>query len=236
MVTKILNVSKHALRRWDKKGLLSEVGTPGGYKTCVRETGQYGLASETKGGIGMSSGTESSKSLAHTFREEPRVVSFPELTDELIEDVKRREELVRKRGMVGLPSGIRKLDKLLSGFQPGLHLLASEEGIWRLSVTLPIAFRVAEEGYPALYVTFSVFPRELWVIGLCSRAGLPVRDHLWRETAPADLSKIVRIPTTTLRNLWFIKGTSDLTVSRLKDVISSILLRRSTDECLLSRQ
>ncbi|OIQ53127.1 DnaB-like helicase C-terminal domain-containing protein [Neomoorella thermoacetica] len=106
-----------------------------------------------------------------------QVTSITDIIPEVLADVKARRQAVKEQGVaaVGLPTGISKLDKLLGGLQPGLHLLAAEPGMGKTTFALQLAANVSKAGYPALYVSFEETLERLALKILCAKAGIEAK-------------------------------------------------------------
>jgi len=163
-----------------------------------------------------------------------RVVALPDLLAEVIKDAEARQKAVREgNGTVGLPSGIRKLDKLLGGFQPGLHLLAAEPGQGKTTLTLQISSHVARNGWPVLFVSFEETLRRLALKVICSRADLVAKDFADGTGRIEELERAIRAYASSLEGLHFVEGTSRLTVSQLKAKALQIMTKRNAKQCLI---
>jgi replicative DNA helicase len=163
-----------------------------------------------------------------------RVEALSDLLAEVIKDAEARQKAVREgNGTVGLPSGIRKLDKLLGGFQPGLHLLAAEPGQGKTTLTLQISSHVTRNGWPVLYVSFEESLPRLALKVICSCAGLIAKEFADGVGRLEDLKRAARDHASSLAGLHFIEGTSRLTVSQLKAKALQIMTKRKADRCLV---
>jgi len=163
-----------------------------------------------------------------------RVEALPDLLAEVIKDAEARQKAVKEgNGSVGLPSGIQKLDKLLGGFQPGLHLLAAEPGQGKTTLTLQISSHVARNGWPVLFVSFEEALPRLALKVICSSAGLVAKKFADGFGQLAELERAAREHGSKLAALHFIEGTSRLTVSQLKAKALQVMAKQNADRCLI---
>lgn len=162
------------------------------------------------------------------------VVALPDLLPEVLSDVAARRQAVKEQGVaaVGLPTGIGKLDKLLGGLQPGLHLLAAEPGMGKTTFALQVAANVAK-GYPALFVSFEETITRLALKIICARAGLEAKRFSDGFGEPGELERIAREYGPELARLYFIEGTGKLTVPQLKAKALQIMAREKAGKCLV---
>jgi len=102
-----------------------------------------------------------------------RVVALSSLFGEVIQEAYDRREAMKKSGTVaiGIPTGIKKLDKLLGGLQTGIHLLAGEPGQGKTSFVLQVAGNVSREGFPVLFISFEESLKNLTLKAVCQVAG-----------------------------------------------------------------
>jgi len=163
-----------------------------------------------------------------------RVEALPDLLPEVIDNAKARQKAVKERnGTVGLPSGIPKLDKLLGGLQPGLHLLAAEPGQGKTTFGLQISSHVARNGWPVLFVSFEESLIRLGLKAICSVAGLEAKKFADGYGQLAELERAVKEHGSKLAALHFVEGTSRLTVSQLKAKALQVMAKQNTNKCLV---
>lgn len=164
-----------------------------------------------------------------------QVVALPDLLPEVIADIAARRQAVREQGTaaVGLPTGITKLDKLLGGLQPGLHLLAAEPGQGKTTFTLQVASYVARAGYPVLFVSFEETLARLALKALCARAGLEAKKFADGYGDPRELELAAREYGPELVALHFIEGTARLTVPQVKAKALQVMSRQKVGKCLV---
>jgi len=74
-------------------------------------------------------------------------------------------------GLPGIPTGFRHLDNLTNGLEPGLYLLAGPPKSGKTTLANQIAYHVAREGWPVVYVSFENDPLDLLLKQLCRLAG-----------------------------------------------------------------
>ncbi len=164
-----------------------------------------------------------------------QMVALPDLLPSLVGDVRARRQAVKEQGTVavGLPTGIYKLDKLLGGLQPGLHLLAAEPGQGKTTFTLQIAAHVAQFGYPVLFVTFEESLLRLTLKVICAQAGLEAKKFVDGQGDPAELEQAAKLHSPKLATLYFVEGTARLTVSQIKARALQLMNKHKKNRCLV---
>jgi replicative DNA helicase len=164
-----------------------------------------------------------------------QMISLPDLFPEMIQEAELRRQAVEEQGTaaVGLPTGIEKLDKLLGGLQPGLHLLAAEPGMGKTTFTLHMASQVARTGAPALFVSFEESLSRLALKSICQSAGLEAKRYADGYGNPEDLKIAVQEKGPQLRSLYLIEGTGRLSVSELKAKALQAKARSGNKRCLI---
>ncbi len=164
-----------------------------------------------------------------------QVVALPDLLPEVIADIAARRQAVKEQGAaaVGLPIGIHRLDKLLGGLQPGLHLLAAEPGQGKTTFTLQVAAHVAQAGFPVLFVSFEEALPRLTLKVVCAQAGLEAKKFADGFGDPAELERAVREYGPKLAALYFIEGTARLTVPQVKAKALQVMSKRKAGKCLV---
>jgi len=164
-----------------------------------------------------------------------QVIALPDLLPDVIADVRARRQAVKEQGAaaVGLPTGITKLDKLLGGLQPGLHLLAAEPGQGKTTFTLQVAANVTLAGYPVLFVSFEEALPRLTLKVICAQAGLEAKKFADGYGDAAELERAAREYGPKLAALYLIEGTARLTVPQLKAKTLQAMAKRKAEKCLV---
>lgn len=145
---------------------------------------------------------------------------------------RRRQREETGEAVLGLKTGIPRLDGLLCGLQRGLYLLAGPPGMGKTSLALQIALQAAQE-VPVIFVTYENTGANLLQKALCSRAGLPMRDV---TRGYADLEKLGEAAAelrSVMERLILIDGDSRLTVGRLRARARRALEVRGVKRCLV---
>ncbi len=164
-----------------------------------------------------------------------QVMALPDLLPEVVADAVARRQAVKEQGAaaVGLPTGINRLDKLLGGLQPGLHLLAAEPGQGKTTFTLQVAANVAQTGYPVLFVSFEEALPRLTLKVICAQTGLEAKKFADGYGDPAELERAARVYGPKLAALYFIEGTARLTVPQVKAKALQVMAQRKAGRCLV---
>lgn len=164
-----------------------------------------------------------------------RYVSMAELLPDVLRDVARRRQAVKERGAaaIGLPTGIKALDKLLGGLQPGIHMLAAEPGAGKTTFCLQVAAHVSRSGYPALFVTFEESAMRLVLKAVCSAAQMPFKDFTEGFGDVERLRQAARDHLPDLERVHFLEGNSRTTLLQVKAKAVKAMERCKTDKCLI---
>ncbi|WP_320020440.1 DnaB-like helicase C-terminal domain-containing protein [Labilibaculum manganireducens] len=164
-----------------------------------------------------------------------RIISMSDLFGEVVEETYIRHELVKEKGsvVVGLPTGINKLDKLLGGLQTGIHLLAAEPGQGKTTLTMQIAAYIAKLGVPVLFVSFEESLKKLALKALCHIAGLESKKFADGYGDPEVLKEAALRFGRDLSRIYLVEGTSRLTVPHLKAKALQVMTRRKNQKCLI---
>jgi replicative DNA helicase len=162
-----------------------------------------------------------------------QVQALPELLPGLLQEVREKREAVKAGAIVGIPTGIKKLDKLLGGLQPGLHILAAEPGEGKTTLAEQMGASASREGFPVLFVSFEETLSKLALKAICAAAGLKAKDFQDGYGDPSELEEAAREHGPGLRNLSFVEGTSRLTVGGIKAKALQIMNRARQARCLI---
>lgn len=163
------------------------------------------------------------------------VVALPDLLPKIIEDVVMRCQAVQEKGTaaVGLSTGIGRLDKLLGGLQPGVHMLAGEPGQGKTSFVLQMAGHVAKASYPVLFISFEEPLERLAFKSICQQSGLEMKKFADGLGDPAELSRAAKEFGPTLRGLYLLEGSSLITMAQIKAKALQIMARDKAEKCLI---
>lgn len=164
-----------------------------------------------------------------------QLVTVSSLLPRLIDECRVRKEAVRKQGLsaVGMPTGVDKLDRLLGGFQLGLHLLAAEPGQGKTTFVLQVACHIARTGWPVLFVSFEETPSRLALKAICASAGLEAKRFADGYADPEELKRAATDHGSKLEALHFLEGTPRLTVLQVKAKALQVMNRLKRDRCLV---
>lgn len=118
--------------------------------------------------------------------------------------------------VVGIPTGIPKLDDLLGGLQPGLHLLAAEPGAGKTTLACQVGSHAARQGYPVIFVTFEETPERLTLKVICGLAGLNQKLYVEGRAEPERVAQAIKDYGADLQAFKIMEGTARLTVAMVK--------------------
>ena len=164
-----------------------------------------------------------------------QAVSILDLLPETITEAEKRRQAVKEKGTaaIGLPTGIKTLDKMLGGLQTGIHLLAARPGEGKTTFVLQCAMATVETGFPVLFVSFEETLQRLALKAICSKAQLEAKPF---ADGYGDIQQLRDAAATygpQLGALYFIEGSRKLTVSQLKAKALQAMNKTGTDKCLI---
>lgn len=133
----------------------------------------------------------------------------------------------------GLPTGLPRLDKLLGGLKPGLHLLVAEPGQGKTSFCLQVALHVVQNGFPALFLTFQDLLSKLALKAICQAAELEMKKFTDEGEQLLQLNLAAQKHGQELMGLHFMEGTGRLTVSQVKAKILQLMKNRNAERSLI---
>ena len=135
--------------------------------------------------------------------------------------------------VMGLLTGIRKLDEILGGLNEGLYILGGPPAMGKTSFALQVSNVVAKDT-PVIYVTFENSAENLTLKAVCERAGTNTQDV---RRGTADMQHLAAVATEWVQNvtsrLAFIEGTFGLSVSDLRARALEAMSRHRLDRCLI---
>ena len=135
--------------------------------------------------------------------------------------------------VMGLPTGIQKLDEKLGGLYEGLYLLGGPPGMGKTSLALQVSGVVARK-VPVIFSTFENSAENLTLKAVCGRGQINTQDV---SRGTADLKKLRSAATAwesdVAPRLAFIEGTSSLSVPRMGARAAEAMSRHKLDRCLL---
>ena len=105
--------------------------------------------------------------------DEEQALHAGDLLQRVLDDAARIQfEREAGRSTIGLPTGIPSLDRVLNGLSArGLYILGGAPGAGKTSLSLQIAFEVAQRA-PVLYLTYENSPDNLVLKTICRLAGV----------------------------------------------------------------
>jgi replicative DNA helicase len=161
--------------------------------------------------------------------------AIPELFKDTLTMLRERRAAYHEHGKatVGIPTGIPKLDDLLGGLQPGLHLLAAEPGAGKTTLACQIASHAARQGYPVIFVTFEETPERLVFKVLCNLGNLNQKTYWEGIGDPEKVAQVMSANAAALQPLKVVEGTARLTVPMLKAKALAALAHHKADRCLI---
>jgi replicative DNA helicase len=156
------------------------------------------------------------------------------LLRQLLEETTTRYDLRQTTGeaVLGLRTGVPRVDALLSGLNRGLHLLGGPPGMGKTTFALQAALHVAREA-PVVYASFENSAANLLLKALCARAGLSTRDVRRGYVAPKALAAAAGELEPLLGRLDLVDGDGRLTVAQLRSRARRLLAAQGARHCLI---
>jgi len=154
-----------------------------------------------------------------------RARSATELASQNLAMATERIELRRLTGqpVMGIPSGLKRLDHLTNGWFPGLHVLAAGPGAGKTTLALQFAAHAAATGSPVLFVTYENSASNLVLKLLCARSSGSPND-VERGFGDMELLKhTIAENAPWLARLSFIEGDSRLRSSAVEEQMRSLM-------------
>jgi len=134
--------------------------------------------------------------------------------------------------IAGLPTGLLRLDRLLGGLRPGLHLLVSEPGQGKTAFCLQIGLNMVRAGFPVLYLNFDDLSYKLAIRAVCQAAELDMDQLVQEEDQLLQLNVAAQKHGADFMKFHFLEGNGLLTVTQVKAKALQIL-RQQKAPCML---
>jgi replicative DNA helicase len=144
--------------------------------------------------------------------------NFKFINDLLTESFNQLEELAqRKEHITGVPTGFKKLDKLLAGLHPGdLCILAARPSVGKTALALNIGVNAAKAGAAVAIFSLEMSAEQLVQRVLCSEATINLQDVRTGYVKDADWYAI-HTAMGKLANLeFYVDDTPSLSILELR--------------------
>lgn len=155
---------------------------------------------------------------------------LPEILQEAANSYKTKVET--GKSLMGIPTGLARLDGLLNGLNEGLLILAGPPSVGKTTLAWQIAEHATREA-PVLYVTFENSPKNLLLKSLCARAGCKASQvqngFITRETLEGAVGDWRHV----ISRIAVIEGNSQLSVPYLRAKAQQAMKRHGTKRCLV---
>lgn len=153
-----------------------------------------------------------------------KVESGRNLAAQVLEVAAKRQAQRRATGkpVMGTPTGLPKLDQMLNGWFPGLHVIAAGPGVGKTTLCLQFAWHAAQEGWPVLYVSYENAARNLLLKLLCAKASLSPADV---ERGYGDIEKLQAVErehAAILERLHIVEGDGRLRIASVETVMRNL--------------
>jgi replicative DNA helicase len=163
-----------------------------------------------------------------------RLLWASDLLSDVLRDAETRnlKRLETGKPVLGLPTGIGKLDTLIGGLQEGLTLLAGAPGVGKTTFALQLAGAVAPLA-PVVYVSFENSPANLALKAICARGTVNPLDV---QRGLVDLGKLregARLWQPVAERLAILEGSSALTMAQIRALALRAMNRHKSEQCLI---
>ena len=167
------------------------------------------------------------------------IISASSLSTQLpsiLEQAKIKQIAAKENGgLVGLPTSLPSLDRLLGGLQPGLHFLSAQPGAGKTTLALQMCRKCAESKFPVVYLTYEQVPSILGLKLICSRYGLNSKPYM---DGYGDLSSLEAKINDANRSGWtekvhIVQGSDKVTVPYLKAIVLAVMEKHNADKGLI---
>jgi len=163
-----------------------------------------------------------------------RLLWASELLPAVLRDAEARQRAREATGqpVMGLPTGLDRLDALLGGLEEGFYILAGPPGMGKTTLALQVAAAVTREA-PVVYVTFEDSPASLTLKAIAARARVNPRDV---QRGWADLNALRRAAEgwrPVAERLALIEGNARLTVAQVRAKALQAMHRHQVARCLV---
>ncbi len=164
-----------------------------------------------------------------------RATYASDLVARVVEDARERWDARQDTGkpVMGISSGIPKLDQITGGWEEGLALLGAGPGVGKTTTATQMAKAAAREGVPVVFATFENSPSNLVLKMVCSHGRINTRDVRRGYADPDQLASAAVAIEPVLRRIALIEGTGRLTVAQLRARALQAMNHHGTDKCLV---
>lgn len=158
-----------------------------------------------------------------------------DLIGQVLTDAENRQLQRQQTGsaILGVATGLSRVDELLNGLGTGLYILAGAPGSGKTTLSLQIAQQAAAHGTPVIYVTYENSPSNLVLKALCARARVSPSQVERGFGNPQALRWAALELQPVFEKLAIIEGTSKLTVGQVRGKALQALARHKTGRCLV---
>jgi replicative DNA helicase len=164
-----------------------------------------------------------------------RLVLASDVAREVLADARARREARQQTGkpVMGMRTGIARLDEITGGLEEGLYLLAAGPAVGKTTLAAQIAVEVAGSGDPVAFATFENSAANLVSKMLCARAGVNSRDLRRGYADDNALASAFASLAPVLGSIAVVEGTGRLTVAELRGRALQMMSRTDSERCLI---
>ena len=158
-----------------------------------------------------------------------------DLIGNVLADAESRQLQRQETGnaILGVATGLKRVDELLNGLGTGLYILAGAPGAGKTTLSLQIAQHAASIGTPVVYVTYENSPSNLVLKALCARAKIPA-SQVERGFGNSQALRWAALEMQPIFDkMALIEGNSKLTVSQVRGKALQAMARHKASRCLV---
>lgn len=156
-----------------------------------------------------------------------RVESVCDLWLEVSRDLHERHRIIQETGksVIGIETGIKSLDEMLGGLQPGLSMLVARPSVGKTSLAVQIALNACSNRVPVLFLSFEEPKNRLSVRAVCSMAELIAKDYMDGREDPAILDHAYHRYRDQLNNFYIIESYKGITLNHVRARAHQLIYR-----------
>lgn len=146
---------------------------------------------------------------------------------------RRAKRLATGKPVIGIPTGVSRLDEYLGGLEPGLTILSGAPGAGKTTTALQVSCAAAEAGYPVVFATYENSPANLAQKAIAARAGVDTRDIRRGYADPDQLRAAAQRFRPVAERLAIVEGSGALTLASLRGMVLRAMNHHGTGSALL---
>lgn len=147
-----------------------------------------------------------------------RQAGFLPLRDVLLETFERLEHLAaHKGGVIGVPTGFRKLDEMTAGLHPSeLIVLAARPSVGKTTLSLNIAAHAARRGYGVAFFSLEMSRDQVAMRLLAAESGVHAHRLRTGFIGEEDWTRLTRAASRLSEMRFFVDDTPNISIMELR--------------------